>query len=165
MVRLSGDAPDRLFELVRDLGICCEARQAGTIRAAFTEANAAFLKRAAEGWQTLGAPVQFLDRAAIASATGTDRYLCGTLDFRGGSVNPLAYSRGLAEAASHAGADIYTHTTVTGIRRVRGNWTLSTPGGRIAAEWIVSRHERLYRRHLARTASQHHSRLQRHRRN
>src|SRR5271170_7425509 len=107
MVSLSGGAPDRVFALVRELQIRCEANQGGTIRAAFSKSSAKFLRRATMAWKDRGAPVELLEREAIARATGADRYLCGALDRRGGSLNPLGYARGLADAAIQAGAAIH----------------------------------------------------------
>ncbi len=137
MVALSGGAPDRVFALIREHQIRCEAEQMGTIRAAFTRANAAFLERAAAGWHARGAPVDFLDRSAVAAASGTDRYLCGTRDRRGGSVNPLGYARGLAEAAVRAGAAVHGSTPATAVARAGNGWAVTTPAGTVTAEWVV----------------------------
>lgn len=137
MVALSGDAPDRVFALIREHQIRCEADQSGTVRAAFTRASAAFLEGAAAGWRERGAPVEFLGRDAIAAAAGTDRYLCGTLDRRGGSVNPLGYARGLAEAAMRAGAAVHGDTKATAVTRRGNGWAVATPGGSVTADWLV----------------------------
>ena len=71
MVSLSGGAPDRVFALVRELQIRCEANQGGTIRAAFSKGSAKFLRRATLAWKDRGAPVELLESEAIARATGT----------------------------------------------------------------------------------------------
>ena len=71
MVSLSGGAPDRVFALVRELQIRCEANQGGTIRAAFSKGSAKFLRQRHIGWKDRGAPVELLEREAIARATGT----------------------------------------------------------------------------------------------
>lgn len=137
MVSLSGGAPDRVFALVRELQIRCEARQGGTIRAAFSKRSAEFLRRATIGWKDRGAPVELLEREAIARATGTDRYICGALDRRGGSLNPLGYSRGLAEAAIHAGAAIHSGAKATHVEQRGASWAVVTPGGTVTADWLV----------------------------
>lgn len=137
MVSLAGHAPDRVFALIREHRMRCEADQAGTIRAAFTSGSAAYLRRASEGWQERGAPVRHLDRAAVAAASGTERYLCGALDARGGSVNPLGYARGLAEAAIRAGAAVHGGTKATALSRRGTGWVVTTPRGTVTADWIV----------------------------
>lgn len=137
MIALSGNAPNRVFALIEEHQIQCEASQSGTIRTAFTAGSARFLRTAAARWRERGAPVDFLEADATWRATGTDRYLCATLDRRGGSVNPLGYARGLAEAATRAGATIHGHTRATAVER-RGNcWAVVTPLGTVTADWLV----------------------------
>src|ERR1700679_801944 len=46
MVAFSGNAPNKVFELIRDHQIQCEANQGGTIRATFTHGSAEVIKRA-----------------------------------------------------------------------------------------------------------------------
>jgi len=137
MAALSGGAPDRVFSLIRELQIRCEANQGGTIRAAFSKGSATFLRRATAGWKDRGAPVELLEREAIARATGADRYLCGALDRRGGSVNPLGYARGLADAAIRAGAPIHGGAKAVRVERQRASWVVVTPEGTVGADWLV----------------------------
>jgi glycine/D-amino acid oxidase-like deaminating enzyme len=137
MVALAGNAPNVVFELIRRHQIGCEANQAGTIRTAFSRESASFLRRATEAWQRRGVPVDLLERDRIAAATGTDRYLCGALDRRGGSVNPLGYARGLAEAAIKAGAAIHGRTRATAVARRGTGWAVTTPNGTVTADWLV----------------------------
>ena len=137
IVRLSGSAPQRVFDLVREHQIRCEANQGGTIRAAFSRGSESDLERATSGWHARGAPVEWLDRACIATLTGTDRYRAGVLDRRGGSLNPLGYARGLAEAAVRAGAVVHGGTRVVALTRNEGAWAVATQGGTVTADWVV----------------------------
>ncbi len=137
MVALSGAAPQGVFELVERYQIRADARRGGTIRAAFGAANMAAIQAGAAEYAALGAPVELLDRAAMAAWTGTSRYVGGMLDRRGGSLNPLGYARGLAEAALHAGAAVHGATAVLAIRRQGRAWMLETTGGTVQAEHVV----------------------------
>jgi glycine/D-amino acid oxidase-like deaminating enzyme len=137
MVSLAGGAPDRVFSLIRELQIRCEANQGGTIRAAFSKGSETFLRRATAAWRERGAPVELLEREAIARATGADRYLCGALDRRGGSVNPLGYARGLAAAATRAGAAIHGRAKAIRVERRGASWAVVTPEGTVTADWLV----------------------------
>src|SRR5271167_1316365 len=103
MVALAGSAPQTVFDLIERHRIDCDAMQSGTIRAAIATSSLAEVRAAAEQWSTRGAPVDFLDADAVARMTGTRRYRGALLDRRGGSVNPLGYARGLADAANKAG--------------------------------------------------------------
>ena len=126
-----------MFALVRELQIRCEANQGGTIRAAFSKGSANFLQQATAAWKDRGAPVELLEGDAIARATGTDRYLCGALDRRGGSLNPLGYARGLADAAVRAGAVIHGGPSAAAVERRGASWAVVTPGGTVTADWLV----------------------------
>jgi len=137
LVRLSSRAPDVLFELIERLGIDCEARRAGTLRAAYQPSHAAAVRASAEQWQRRGVDVEWWDAARVAEATGTSRYLGATFDPRGGSVNPLSLARGLARAARAAGATIHGDSPAQRIERDGQHWRISTPAGTVLARTVV----------------------------
>ena len=137
MVALSGAAPQLVFDLIERNQIQAEAHRGGTMRAAFGNANLRAIEAAAAEQVALGAPVELQDAAGMRRLTGTDRYFGGMLDRRGGSVNPLGYARGLAQAAANAGAMIYGGTLVQRVRRTGAGWRLETEGGIVEAEQIV----------------------------
>ena len=137
MATLSGAAPQRVFDLIERHQIVCEARQGGTIRAAKSRRNAEVVRASYRSWSASGAPVQLLERDAVAEATGTGRYLCAMADPRGGNVNPLGYARGLARAAQGAGARIHAGSPATGTDRTAAGWRVTTPGGTVTADWLV----------------------------
>ncbi len=137
MVAFSGGAPQRVFDLIREHQIQCEADQSGTIRAAYSEATAIFLRNATDGLQGRGAPVEPLDAARMAHLTGSTRYRAGALDRRGGSVNPLGYARGLADAAIRAGAAIHGQTAATALAQEGNGWRVETSQGIVTADWVV----------------------------
>lgn len=137
MVAFAYDTPNRAFALIERLGIACDARQSGTLRVARSARALAGVEATARQCTARGMPVSFLDRAGTAQATGTGAYFGALLDSRGGNLNPLAYSRGLARAAIAAGARIHGGTPARGLlRRTRG-WSIETPTGRVEAEKIL----------------------------
>jgi glycine/D-amino acid oxidase-like deaminating enzyme len=137
MIAFAYNTPVFTFELIRRLGIACEARQNGTLRAAYHDAHAAAVEATAEQCIRRGMPVSVLDRNALREATGTDRYLRAMLDRRGGDVQPLSYARGLARAALAAGAAIYGQTPATSLRREGGHWRIGTPRAVVRAEKVL----------------------------
>jgi glycine/D-amino acid oxidase-like deaminating enzyme len=137
MIALSGEAPQAVFDLIERHQISAEARRGGTMRAAFTAKHVRAIYEAAVEQMKLGAPVEPQDAAGMERLTGTRRYLGGSLDKRGGSVNPLGYARGLAQAAINAGAAVHGGTKVTSVRKEGLRWVLQTPGGIVRAERIV----------------------------
>jgi glycine/D-amino acid oxidase-like deaminating enzyme len=137
MNRFSGDAPNMVFDIVRSHQIQCEARQGGTLRAAFAVKQAETVRATAAQWLRRSGPVELLERAEISNGTSTDRYICALLDRRGGTLNPLGYARGLAEAAQRAGARIHGNTPATRIARQASRWLVETPQGTLDAEHLV----------------------------
>jgi glycine/D-amino acid oxidase-like deaminating enzyme len=137
MIAFAYDTPTFTLDLIRRLAIACEARQNGTLRAAYRETNAAAVETTAEQCLRRGMPVSVLDRSAVREATGTDRYVRAMLDRRGGDVHPLSYARGLARAAIAAGAVIHGQTPATSLRREGGRWRVETPRAVVRAEKVL----------------------------
>jgi glycine/D-amino acid oxidase-like deaminating enzyme len=137
MIAFAYNTPVFTLDLIRRLGIACEARQNGTLRAAYHEKNTAEIKVTAEQCIRRGMPVSMLDRNAVQAMTGTDRYIGAMLDRRGGDVQPLSYARGLARAAIAAGAAIHGHTPAMSLRRENGQWRIETPRGVVRAEKLL----------------------------
>jgi glycine/D-amino acid oxidase-like deaminating enzyme len=137
MVAFAYNTPTFTLDLIRRLGIACEARQNGTLRAAYHEASTAAIETTAEQCIRRGMPVSVLDRKAVREATGTDRYVRAMLDRRGGDLQPLNYARGLARAAIAAGAAVHGQTPATSLRREGGRWRIETPRAVVRAEKIL----------------------------
>src|SRR6266849_8255889 len=137
MIAFAYNTPVFTLDLIRRHRIACEARQKGTLRAAYHEANAAAVEKTAEQCIRRGMPVTVLDRNALREATGTDRYVRSMLDRRGGDLQPLSYARGLAGAAIAAGAAIHGQTPATSLRREGGRWRIETPRAVVRAEKVL----------------------------
>jgi gamma-glutamylputrescine oxidase len=82
------------------------------------------------------APVEWLDKAAVAQAIGTDVYFGGRRDMGAGHFDPLQFAQGLARAAAAAGARIYEATQATGIN-LGAVKKVATTRGTVAAETII----------------------------
>jgi glycine/D-amino acid oxidase-like deaminating enzyme len=130
-------APDFTFGLIERLGINCEANRGGTLRAAYAPIHVAALRRSAEQWNRRGVALQSWTGEQMADATGTSRYLAGTFDPRGGSVNPLSLARGVAAAALRAGVRIYESSPVLALERENGIWRAETALAMVRAKKIV----------------------------
>jgi glycine/D-amino acid oxidase-like deaminating enzyme len=137
MITFAYNTPVFTLELIRRLGIACEARQNGTLRAAYHATSAASVEATAEQCIRRGMPVSVLKQDAVREATGTDRYLLAMRDARGGDVHPLSYARGLARAALAAGAAIHGQTRATSLRREGGRWRVETPRAVVRAEKVL----------------------------
>jgi glycine/D-amino acid oxidase-like deaminating enzyme len=137
LLRVLGDAPRQVFELIDRFGIQCEPERAGTLHCAVDGRGLKDLERRAAQWQGRGAPVQLLNAAETAIKLGTDAYAGSLWDRRAGTIQPLSYARGLAQAALQAGARIFTDSRVQGATQNHGSWTVRTERGAAISSWVV----------------------------
>jgi glycine/D-amino acid oxidase-like deaminating enzyme len=138
LITLLGDAPSVVFELVERHHIDCQAVRKGTLHCAVGSAGIAEITERARQWRERGAPVELLDAQQTRCLTGTDAYRAALLDSRAGTIQPLAYARGLAAAAIGAGARVHTRTRVTHARRDGSGWLLTTEtGATVSARWVI----------------------------
>lgn len=137
LVRLLGDAPQLVFDLIDKHKIECEAERAGTLHCAVGAGGLEELKLRAAQWQRLGAPVSLLGAEETAAKTGTSAYSGSLLDLRAGTIQPLAYARGLAKAALAKGARIFTGSKVVSAALADDRWELRTATGTVSAKWII----------------------------
>lgn len=132
-----GNAPSVVFDLVEKHGMACEVERSGTLHCAVGVKGLDELKERARQWQARGAPVHLLDAEETARKVGTGAYAGALLDLRAGTIQPLAYARGLAAAAIKAGAAIHTESPVIGAQDEGDGWRLRTPRGSVRAKWVV----------------------------
>ena len=126
MIEFSYGTTNFTLDLIRRYQIPCEARQNGTLRAAYNEAAAAGIKATAE---------QCIRRGR--AMTGSDRYLCAMLDARGGDLHPLSYARGLASAAISAGASVHGETPALSLSPDGSRWRITTPRATVTADKVL----------------------------
>jgi glycine/D-amino acid oxidase-like deaminating enzyme len=138
LVDFAGATADAVFGLIDRHRMAVPFQRKGWIQGAHTPAAMALVEHRAEQWRRLGAPVQALDKAEASRLLGTDKYLGGWLDRRGGAVQPLAYARGLAKAALDAGVRIHGETAATKLTRAGSRWSVETERGHaVTAERVV----------------------------
>jgi len=135
--RTVGGAPDLVFELIARLGIDCDVLRSGWIQPASSEAALAPQAARVAQWQRRGAPIEMLSRAQAAQLLGSERYAGGLLDRRGGTVQPLAYARGLAQAALRAGAQIFVQSPAVKLTHEGGRYRIASPGGSLSAPCVI----------------------------
>jgi len=137
LVDLLGHAPRLVFELIATHAIECEAVQTGTLHCAVGRKGLAQLEQRAAQWQRRGAPVQLLSAAETAKRTGTDAYAGALFDARAGTIQPLAYVRGLARASLARGVGLFIRSPALSAERNHSGWTVRTPAGSVRAAWVV----------------------------
>ncbi|PDS98598.1 FAD-dependent oxidoreductase [Rhizobium sp. S9] len=137
LLELLGNAPKLVMELIDKHGIACELERNGTLHCAVGADGLKEIEERAAQWSARGAPVVLLDAAETAKRTGSEAYACSLLDLRAGTLQPLAYARGLAHAAVNAGVAIHTSSPVIATERRGSRWTVKTESGEVSADWII----------------------------
>jgi glycine/D-amino acid oxidase-like deaminating enzyme len=137
LIAAAGNAPDLVFALIERHGIACTPVRNGLIFAAHSPAARESLSQRTAFWQSRGAPVEMHDGQDAAAFIGSGFYAAWSIDRRGGTINPLAYVRGLAAAAMKAGAAIATGTPVTALERIGTQWRLATPRCEVIADTVI----------------------------
>src|SRR3546814_7060204 len=130
-------SPRLVFDLIESLGIDCEATQTGTLHCAAGKKGWNEISERARQWLARGADVELLDAGAAARATGSSAFAGALLDRRAGTVQPLAYVRGLADRAVRAGACIHSGSPETGFEDLGPAWRVTKTGGSVVASWVI----------------------------
>jgi glycine/D-amino acid oxidase-like deaminating enzyme len=133
----SGTFVDETLAIIDNHSIDCQAGRPGWIQPAHSQQTIDDFRRRTEVWQARGADIRSLDSGQMAALLGTDWYAGGVLDMRGGRLHPLSYARGLAKAATAAGARIHSGSAVKNIARTQSCWTLETASGTVLSDKVV----------------------------
>lgn len=132
-----GRAPSLVFDIVEKHKIACEAHRHGTLHCAVGGNGLEEITARAREWQKRGADVELLNAEQASRAIGSKAYSGALLDRRAGTIQPLAYARGLAKAAIAAGADIYTGSPVVAFHDLGDAWKISTSTGSVTAPFVI----------------------------
>ena len=137
LIKLVGTAASQCFDLISTHNISCDAKQDGFWTPAHNADFAGKLRKRTREWQNRGYNVEFFEKERTVRSLGSPRY-CGAMRFaEGGSLNPLAFSRGLADAALRQGATLYSHSPVTKLERCGDRWRVITDNGYLDAKQVV----------------------------
>lgn len=137
LLALLGNAPFLVRELIEKHQIECELEKNGTLHCAVGEKGLAEIRERCAQWAARGAPVRVLDAEETASRVGSEAYSGALLDERAGTLQPLAYVRGLATAAIKAGATLHTASPVIDTQPDGEGWRVKTANGSIRADWVI----------------------------
>ena len=115
----------------------CEAVRNGTLHLTHAPGGQRGLEDRHAQLSARGAPVLLLDRAEASRRVGSTAFHGALFDPRAGTIQPLAYVRGLARAAIAAGAGIFTRSPVQAIERQGRGWRVTAAGGTLTADRVI----------------------------
>ncbi len=128
---------DLVFDLIERFQIDCCANRRGSIIAGKGWRSVQYLAEWGRFWQNYGSPVELLDAGSMADVVGHSQYDAGLLDHRGGTLQPLAYARGLARACLNHGVNLFGDTPALSVERHGVGWRIKTPTGIIGCKRLV----------------------------
>ncbi len=137
LIDLLAAAPAEVFQLIDEHGINCEPVRNGTLHCAHSASGLRDLQTRHTQLSETGAPVELLSAGQAGQRTGSTAFHGALFDPRAGTIQPLAYVRGLARAAEQAGARIFTQCPVQDMQQRDGVWTLKTAQGLVRAGSVV----------------------------
>lgn len=133
LTNILAGAPDLVFALIEKHAIACEATRAGTLHCAHSPAGLQDLKSRYRQLKARGAPVSLLTAKKTAARVGTKAFYGALFDPRAGTIQPLAYCRGLGRAAQRAGAVLHGASPVLSVQRDGPDWLVRTASGSVRA--------------------------------
>jgi glycine/D-amino acid oxidase-like deaminating enzyme len=132
------DSIVRLEALIAEEAIDCGYARVGHVQAAFKASHFdAFRDEQALLARVFDHDVRVVPRSEQRGEIGSDAYHGVLVDDRSGGLNPAQYVRGLAAAATRAGATVVTGTDVTSLERKPAAWRVRTTGGDIEAQDLL----------------------------
>ncbi|MEO8135164.1 MAG: FAD-dependent oxidoreductase [Betaproteobacteria bacterium] len=137
LIEAARSGPELVFALAETNAMNADVARTGNIVAAHTVAALETLRTRAADLQARGYPAEILDRQQAVAFIGSDYYFGCLLDRAGGTINPLAYVRGLARAAGTAGAEIHEGSPATSLDRTSGKWRTETGSGAVVSDFVV----------------------------
>ena len=138
LIDMVAGSADNVFDMIRRYDIDCDGVQNGWIQAARSERGEAVLRERCRIWAQEGIACRSLDAREVAELSGASAFRSGWTLTRAGSVQPLKYARGLAQAVQGLGGAVHAKTPIVSLQEHAGRWQARTESGRtISARKVV----------------------------
>ncbi|HVQ70743.1 MAG TPA: FAD-binding oxidoreductase [Bradyrhizobium sp.] len=137
LIEFAGNAPERTFDFIEKHQLDCDAARSGWFQPATDVRTMARARARALSWADRDVRVQIYDSDQTRQATGSDFYIGGWTDPRGGYLQPLSYARELARIAVRDGASIFERSAATATRQTGDGWTVSVNGHTVTAGQVL----------------------------
>ncbi len=137
--RAFASAVDYVQDLVSDEQIDCDFIRCGKIKLASKASHFAGLRATYEALRThVDSEVELVGADEIRREVNSTAFHGGLIQKRGGQMHMGKFGIGLAQAAARSGAEIFEHTPVISLTRVRGyQHRVGTHQGEILAEKVL----------------------------
>jgi glycine/D-amino acid oxidase-like deaminating enzyme len=136
-LRMIAESGRYTFGLVDRLGIECGARQAGFLNPIAGQQGALSHSRLVKEWRPFRDDLGFIEGTEVRALSGCRGYSAAVVDPSGGSLDPVAYSRGLAHALRARGVPLHYNSRVLTLTRSGNGWLARTSSGEVTARRVV----------------------------
>jgi glycine/D-amino acid oxidase-like deaminating enzyme len=136
-VALLRDSATILFDTARHYQIQAEQEQTGWVQPVHSPGRIKIAERRVRQWSKLGAPVELLSTDQTRAMLGSDAWFGGFWNKSGGHINPLALSRGLAQALLDRGGRICVRSPAISFERRNRRWLVKTERGEITGRALI----------------------------
>ncbi|WP_420547357.1 NAD(P)/FAD-dependent oxidoreductase [Curvivirga sp.] len=130
--------PSEVFKLIEEFDIKCEATCNGTLHCAHSPKGFTDLQNRFAQQEKRQAPVELLSAKEATILTGASGVFGALLDRRAGTVQPLAYAKGLARAAQQLGVKVYENSPAIHTSFKDGVWSVKTARGTVKASYLLN---------------------------
>jgi glycine/D-amino acid oxidase-like deaminating enzyme len=137
VLRMIAESGRYTFGLIEQLGIACGAQQRGFLNPVSSQHGAHSHARLIEEWRPFRDDLQLIDGKEVQALSGCRGYAAAIVDASGGRLDPLGFSRGLAQALRKAGMPLYYNSRVLSLNRSSDRWMARTSSGEISARRVV----------------------------
>ncbi|MDH7785771.1 glycine/D-amino acid oxidase-like deaminating enzyme [Ochrobactrum sp. 19YEA23] len=127
---------DVAFGLMQRFGIDAHQVRNGWIQPAHNDATLRRARQFHDEWKSLGADVQWMDRAEVSARIGSP-YLGGWIVRNSGHINPFAMTIGLAQALEKEGVRVFENSKALSLEKSGSGWRVKTSKGSIFASRVV----------------------------
>jgi gamma-glutamylputrescine oxidase len=137
LYRRTVDAVEIIRGRIDEFAIACDAVDAGVIWANWFRDPAVLRRRQQLLADQYGMDWQWLSADELGERIHSKRYHEGLFERNALHLDPLAYARGLARAASERGVRVHEHSQVHGLSREGSEWRVRTNHGEVRAAKVV----------------------------
>jgi glycine/D-amino acid oxidase-like deaminating enzyme len=136
-LRMIAESGRYTFELIDQLGIECGAQQSGFLNPVTGPQGRRSHARLIEEWRPFRDDLRLIDGTEVRDLSGCRGYSAAIVDPTGGGLDPIAYSRGLAEAVRSSDVALHYNSRVLSLTRSGDRWLARTLSGEVAARRVV----------------------------
>ena len=126
-----------VYSIIDEYKIECDPKRNGTLHCAHSEKGLSYLIERLKQGQEYEEPLTLLDKNETRNKVGSSKFFGALCDSRAGTIQPLAYCRGLARKAKELGANIYEKSKATQVRRQSGRWYTNVDNTIIKSKYLL----------------------------